>query len=307
MKIGLWSGLSFNTYDDLLESAASAVENGFDSVWLPQTLAVDSVSALAVIASHHPDLHVGVAVTPMQSRSPLSSYLAARGLGETFGSERIALGLGASHPGVSEAHYGFDHSEAVAFAGEYLSILSDLRNDATSGAVSGRFFEVDITLPAAAVTSRVLLAALGPKMLRLAAQHCDGTVTWMTGPRTLESHTAPRLFGAGEELGRHDLELVACLPVCVTDDAGAARTALRDRMQGALGYPSYRRQIDREGVNDVAGIGLIGDEAQVMAELDHLGEIGVTELVFDIFGSEEEMHRTRSFVRASRTDAVSGS
>jgi len=47
----------------------------------------------------------------------------------------------------------------------------------------------------------VLVAALGPAMLRLAGAHADGTVTWMTGISTIASHIAPTLHQAATEAG----------------------------------------------------------------------------------------------------------
>jgi len=47
----------------------------------------------------------------------------------------------------------------------------------------------------------LLVAALGPAMLKLAGTHADGTSTWMTGPKTIEEHIAPTINAAAAAAG----------------------------------------------------------------------------------------------------------
>ena len=69
----------------------------------------------------------------------------------------------------------------------------------------------------------VLVAALGTTMLRIAGRMASGTVTWMTGPATLESHIIPTIRRAAAEAGRPEPRIGVGLPVCVTGDVAAAR------------------------------------------------------------------------------------
>lgn len=69
---------------------------------------------------------------------------------------------------------------------------------------------------------RVVLAALGPKMLELAGGKADGTVTWMTGPATLTDHVVPTIRAAASAAGRPAPMIGAGFPVCVTDDVDGA-------------------------------------------------------------------------------------
>ena len=59
-----------------------------------------------------------------------------------------------------------------------------------------------------------MLAALGPKMLALASERTSGTITWMTGPKTIESFIGPAMEGE---------EIVAGVPVWITDDVPVGR------------------------------------------------------------------------------------
>src|ERR1700757_2490695 len=76
-----------------------------------------------------------------------------------------------------------------------------------------------------APTPDVYVAALGPQMLKLAGRRTAGTVTWMTGPKTLKEHIGPTLRAAAAEAGRPDgsVSVAAALPVSVTEDEDAAR------------------------------------------------------------------------------------
>jgi alkanesulfonate monooxygenase SsuD/methylene tetrahydromethanopterin reductase-like flavin-dependent oxidoreductase (luciferase family) len=136
-------------------------------------------------------------------------------------------------------------------------------------------------------------------MLRLAGRRTAGTITWMTGPRTLAEHVGPTLRDAAAEAGRR-AEVVATLPVCVTDDATAARelAATQFAIYGQL--PSYRSALDREGWAGPEDAALIGSESGVAARIDELRTAGVDEFVGAPFGSEEQRTRSRALLLSCR-------
>ena len=55
--------------------------------------------------------------------------------------------------------------------------------------------------------------------LALAGSEGDGTITWMTGPKTLREHTVPRICEAASKAGRRTPRVVVGLPIAVTNDA----------------------------------------------------------------------------------------
>src|SRR5262249_546211 len=65
----------------------------------------------------------------------------------------------------------------------------------------------------------VLGAGVGAALLRLTGRYADGTITWMTGVKTLASHTVPALRRAAEEAGRPAPRIVAGLPIALVHDA----------------------------------------------------------------------------------------
>ena len=69
---------------------------------------------------------------------------------------------------------------------------------------------------------RLLVAALGPALLRLTGRHADGTITWMTGAKTIAEHTAPTLRKAASEAGRPAPRIVCGLPIALVNLLGTA-------------------------------------------------------------------------------------
>jgi alkanesulfonate monooxygenase SsuD/methylene tetrahydromethanopterin reductase-like flavin-dependent oxidoreductase (luciferase family) len=142
-----------------------------------------------------------------------------------------------------------------------------------------------------------LVAALGPQMLRVAGRLADGTLTWMTGQRTLATHTVPTLRAAAASAGRPQPEIVAGIPVQLASDVGAARERIGKALAMYNSLPSYRAMLDREGAAGPADIALIGDEKALRAGLTRLRDAGVTELAASV-GSGEAGARTREFLAA---------
>jgi alkanesulfonate monooxygenase SsuD/methylene tetrahydromethanopterin reductase-like flavin-dependent oxidoreductase (luciferase family) len=144
----------------------------------------------------------------------------------------------------------------------------------------------------------VLVAALGPKMLKLAGERTDGTVTWMTGPVTIRDHIAPSVTAAARGAGRPEPRVVCCLPVCVTDDpeAAFARAAEVYAIYGQL--PSYRAMLDREGVAGPGDIAIVGDEDGVADRIRALADVGVTDFVAGEYTGGKEGVRTRTLLKS---------
>jgi len=166
---------------------------------------------------------------------------------------------------------------AVSFAGETLTARGKLTIDAPE--------------------PPVLLAALGPQMLKLAGARCAGTITWMTGAGTLASLTVPTISEAAADAGRPAPEIAAGFPIWVTDDVDAARAnaAKTFLIYGQL--PSYRAMLDHEGLAGPEDLAIIGDEATCGGRMDELVAAGVTQFAASEFANNrEERARTRAFL-----------
>lgn len=300
MRISLFGSLgdgSASPVDGFVERLAQARDEGFTRMWAPQLPQdPDLLTAVAIALREVEGIEVGTGVLPIQTQHPMA--LAQRALTVAMVSGgRLLLGLGLSHRPVVEQVWGLPFDAPVRRMGEYLDALLPLLAgdavDATGETVSahGR-----LAIPGAPTPS-VYLAALGPQMLRLAGRRGAGTVTWMTGPRTLAGHVVPTLRAAAAETGR-TVEVVAALPVCVTDDPAEARelAARQFAIYGKL--PSYRAMLDREGWPGPQDAALAGDEATVTARLDELAAAGADEFVAIPFGSDDDQARSRALLRA---------
>ena len=144
----------------------------------------------------------------------------------------------------------------------------------------------------------ILVAALAPKMLALTGREADGTITWMTGPRTLREHTVPRISEAAAAAGRPKPRVVVGLPVAVTRETAGARTSAARVFQIYGFLPSYRAMLDREGYAGPEDAAIIGDEKTVSDRLDELAAAGVDEFAAVTFDpSADGRERTRALLR----------
>ncbi|HEX4015437.1 MAG TPA: TIGR03564 family F420-dependent LLM class oxidoreductase [Frankiaceae bacterium] len=302
-RISAWAGSGSTTVAEVTASVQQAADAGFDGVWLPQTLSVDAIGALAVAASHVPAIHVGTAVVPLQGRHPFPLAQQALTAADAAGPGRFTLGVGVTHAFVSETFYGFPYRDAVALCRENLEALQGLLGPDRKVSIAGKFVSAQVSVTMRTPSPSVVVAALGPKMLELAGALSGGTVTWMTGPKTLKTRIVPTISDAATRAERRAPRVIAGLPVCVTSDVAAAREAVRPRIQGAAQMPSYQRQLGLEGMDDLAELAIVGEADQVLESVSALAEAGVTELMADVFGTAEEQARTRELLCSFPRDA----
>jgi 5,10-methylenetetrahydromethanopterin reductase len=284
MRIGIFGG--DGSIDQLATMAKGVEADGFDSFWLPQIFGTDALCAHAVIGREVPRIELGTAVVPTYPRHPIA--LAQQALTVAAASDgRFTLGIGLSHQLVIEGMYGYPFDKPVRHMREYLSALVPLLageavdfEGETLTAKAGVHVEGSKPVP-------VLVAALGPQMLQLAAERTAGTITWMTGPKTLGEHTVPTITKAAEAAGTDPMRIVGALPVAVTDDPDAARAKAAKVFQVYGFLPSYRAMLDREGAEGPADVALIGSADEVRAGIDRMRDAGVTDFVAVEFHAED--------------------
>ena len=293
MEIGLFS--FFDSVDSLTTEAATAREQGFTSIWLPQIFGLDALTAIAVAGSSVPDVHFGTAVVPTYPRHPQMLAQQALTVNGAIG-DRLVLGIGPSHKPVIEGMWGMSFDKPVRHVREYLEILGPLLTEKSSR-YSGETLTAMVDLDLDGPAPKVMVAALGPQMLKVAGRLADGTVLWMTGPKTISEHTVPTIGQAAADAGRPSPEIVAAFPVCVTDGTAEALTAARARaaeefaIYGTL--PSYRAMLDREGYEGPADLALIGPAEEVVERIAEIAQAGVTTFTASEFGTPEQREATR--------------
>src|SRR5262249_27574983 len=145
-----------------------------------------------------------------------------------------------------------------------------LRGEAVSFA--GEDFRVNAGAPALPEGQAIplLLAALGPRLLRVAGTYAQGTITWMANAAAVESHVAPRLRAAAEAAGQPAPRIVAGLPIAVHDDVDEAREVAAKQFAIYGSLPNYQRILAHGGVSAPAEAAIVGDEGAVGAQLEAL-------------------------------------
>lgn len=279
MRIGIGIGEISGTpatVDSLVEQAKRAERDGFASGWFANIFGFDAIMAAALCGRETKRIELGTAVVPTYPRHPTAMAQQALSAQSACGG-RFALGIGLSHQVVIEAMLGLSFAKPYSHMREYLGALAPLIR---SGSVSfqGEEFRINSNLAVAGATPcPILVAALAPKMLALTGREADGTITWMTGPKTLREHTIPRISEAAAKAGRPKPRVVVGLPVAVTDDVAAAREAAARIFQIYGGLPSYRAMLDREGAEGPADVVIAGDASAVGEQVGRLREVGVTD------------------------------
>ena len=288
-KVGPRGGLAAIGAD-----ARTADEQGFASYWLPQWMALDALTALSVIANAAPRIDLGTAVVPIYGRHPL--VLALQAMTAQAATEgRIQLGIGLSHRPVVEDQMGLSYERPALHMREYLTALDSLLRTGTAK-VHGEILRCEANVARMHETPPpVLLAALGPRMLKLAGEDAAGTILWLNGPRVVAEHVAPRIREAADRAGRPEPRIVVGLPICVTDDVERARATIRKAYSGIADFASYKRALSREGADGPADVALVGNEAQIAESLDELEQAGATEfLAMEVCKTPEDAERTRA-------------
>lgn len=262
--------------DAQVEAFRRAEASGFRSAWIPNIFGFDALTVVTLAGGVTSRIELGTAVVPTYSRHPLYMAQQAATANVACGG-RLALGLGPSHKVVIENMLGLSFEKPARHVREYLSVLRPLL-DAGKVEFQGETYRVNGSLDVpGARPFPILIGGLGPVMRRLAGSLADGTITWMTGPRTIGEVLAPSLREAAESAGRPAPRIVCGLPIALSDDPAAARD-VAGRMLSIYGQlPSYRAMLDQEGAEGPADVALAGGEAELEKALAGLADAGVTD------------------------------
>ena len=290
MELGIFG--SSRSVSELTEQVQKAADLGYATFWTPQIFNLDALTALAVVSSKVSDIRLGTSVIPTYPRHPMMLAQQALTVNQVSGG-RLDLGIGLSHKPVVEGMWGMSFDGPVGHMRDYLTILMALLHE---GAIShgGKHLTSRGGIDVPADPPPVLVAALGPQMLKLVGKTADGTATWMTGPKTIQDHVVPVINDAAESENRPRPQVVAAIPVCIhSDKEVAVEHAKRDfGFYGDL--PSYRAMLDREGLENSWDIALTGSFEQVAEGMQVYVDAGATQVVAAVYGPDESREETVS-------------
>ncbi len=246
MTTGPRWGMTIPFYDRSLAASRDLVAElpglGYTDAWSAEVNGVDGFVPLAMASEWAPEMRLGSAIVPVSTRGPGLLAMSAATLAD-LAPERFVLGIGASSPAIVER---WNAGEFVKPFARTRDTLRFLRKALAGEKVSERYetFEVKgFKLERAPkIPPRIVLAALRPRMLRLAAEEADGAITNWLSPEDVRKVRA--------EVGP-ETELVARLFVCVSEDAEKVRELGRWMLASYLTVPVYAAFHDWLGRGEV--------------------------------------------------------
>jgi F420-dependent oxidoreductase-like protein len=269
LNTGYWAG---GPPAGVTEAIAEAERLGFDSIWTAEAYGSDGLTPLAWWGSDTERVRLGTAITQMSARQPTATAMAAMTMDHLSGG-RFVLGLGVSGPQVVEGWYGMPFAKPLARTREYIGILRDVW--ARTGPVTndGPFYP--LPLPGGTGLGKplkssihpvredipIFLGAEGPKNIALAGELCDGWLAMLFSPTHQDFYRDALAEGFAREGARRsfeDFEVVATVPLIITDDVDAATDALRPF------YALYFGGMGAKGANFHANVAIrMGYEAMI--------------------------------------------
>jgi probable F420-dependent oxidoreductase len=223
-RIGVWCATDGMDVEKAAAFAEEVEGHGYGALWLPETLGRDPFAHAAHLADRTSRLLLATGIANIHHRHPGAMLQAANTVGEQSGG-RFLLGVGVSHQPVVEGLRGLDYGKPVATMRTYLD-----------GMDGSPYMAVAPQQPVPR-----LLAALGPKMLELAAARADGAHPYFTTPE----HTAT----ARSILGPDKLLCVE-QKVVLTEDATEGRETANAALSLYADLPNYRNNWLRLGYTE---------------------------------------------------------
>jgi probable F420-dependent oxidoreductase len=268
-SLGVWAGM-----DGLSAAEAGAFAKrveawGYGALWMPEAFGREVLSASAYLLASTSQLIIASGIANIYARDAFAAAAAQKGLNEQSGG-RFLLGLGVSHIPLVEGVRQHQYGKPVATMRSYLQ------------AMSGAPYKS--VLPATA--PKTVLAALGPKMLELAAQRADGAHPYNVTPE--HTRKARALLGAGKLLCVEQAAILETNP-------NPARATARQFLLPYLGLPNYVDNWRRLGFADtdfegggsdrlVDAVVAWGDEKAIRARIDEHWQAGADHVCVQAIG-----------------------
>ncbi|MFN2545468.1 MAG: LLM class flavin-dependent oxidoreductase [Actinomycetota bacterium] len=301
MRLGLTPPIEVMGFREAVKLCAAAEGLGYTDVWTAEVGATDAFSPLAAIATSTERVRLGTAVVPIFTRPAALTAMSAAGIQQLSGG-RFALGIGTSSPAIVGQWMGLEFDPRVRRVEEYVEVL----REALAGkkvthrgeTLRSENFRLQVD-PGPPVP--IFIAALGPRMCRLAGRVADGVLFYFMSPdgvrRALED-VAAGAREAGRDPG--ELDVFIRLPVAAGEDEETARFMARRLLTGYAIVPAYNASLARQGFEEeAAGIA----KAWAAGERDRATELFSDRLLDEMFVIGEA-GRCRSRIDAYRAAGV---
>jgi F420-dependent oxidoreductase-like protein len=307
MRIGLQVSADRGRYatkvEKLQADARWADDAGLDTIWTPQIPdEFDVMAAATLLGAATSRIEVGTSVVPIQPRHPVvlvQQALSAQAVCEG----RFTLGIGVSHHWIIKDMMGLPYERQATAMRCYLDVLDQALSGPGLVEVENELFTIRQPLDITDITpTPVMVAALGPVMLRLAGERADGTVLWLADERTIASHVVPTITKAAASAGRPSPRIMAGVPVCLCrdDEVDAATERTNRTLSEVVASPNYVRLMEHGQAESIGDVLVCGSEAAMEKRMRRFAEAGVTDLNCRIVALGENRDDIRASAERTR-------
>jgi len=194
---------------DVIDLVLLAEKSGWTGAWLSELVFLDASVLLGALATRTSTIDLGTSIVPLGTRSAALLAMMASTIGQ-LAPGRFRLGLGASTPAIVDDRHDRATPHPVATATGVLSVVRRaVRGEVVSHSTDPRVTRLRVDAPP--VPPPVYLAALGPRMVRVAQDHADGLILNLVTPdRAIE------IARDGRRLAGPQFETVLTQRVCVS-------------------------------------------------------------------------------------------
>jgi len=224
-KIGIWFFLDAMNATQTVEFVRKTEKLGYGAMWIPEAVGRDPFAHIGYLAAHTEKIVFATGIANIYARDPITMSAASKTVAEASGG-RFLLGIGVSHRPLVTNLRGHSYDKPYSYMKEYLPKMK------------GALYRA----PQPAQEVPIVLAALHPKMLQLAASEANGTHTYFVPPE----HTANARAAVGAKSW-----ICVAQAVILESDAAKARAMARTYMKTYVPrLPNYTNNLKALGWKD---------------------------------------------------------
>lgn len=303
---------------DTIDRLKWAEDNGIPDAWFSDSGAPDTLTQIAAVGHHTTNIRIGVAVTPVYTRSPSVLAASANVISQVIPG-RFIMGLGSSSQTIMGQWNGIPLDKPLTRVKETAQLVKTMLSGEKTNFDGETQYSRGYRQAPAENPPPVYIGALRPKMIEMAAEVGDGVIfnLWPQGalPKMIEA-VQRGAATAGKDW--QDVEIVNRAMVLCTDDKEYGRNLFRAAFGPYYATPVYNKFLAWAGYEDAAQtitegwaakdrektggaltdelideIGIIGNEEEIQARIQADADGGVhTHIIAPLAGSREDLERT---------------
>ena len=304
--------------EDTIERLKWAEDNGIPDAWFSDSGAPDTLTQVAAVGHHTSNIRIGVAVTPVYTRSPSVLAASANVINQVIPG-RFIMGLGSSSQTIMGQWNGIPLDKPLTRVKETAQLVKTMMTGAKTDFDGETLYSRGYRQAPDENPPPVYIGCLRPKMIEMAAEVGDGVIfnLWPKGalPKMID---AVKAGAAKAGKNWEEVEVVNRAMVLCTDDKEYGRNLFRAAFGPYYATPVYNKFLAWAGYQDAADtitegwaakdrektsgaltdelideIGIIGTEEEIQARIQEDADGGVhTHIIAPLAGNREDLERT---------------